>query len=168
MEKWFEEIRQFAARDDQSRRSMIMALRDLANSLETTNDTIHRYGHMVCDKTIPISLQRNVPARLTIHFLQNLQSAIVKIGIDLGLFKLLSQSSSPLSVEELSPNLDIDPVLASELTVKYDRMLPVQCILTMPCVRVLRTYHSIPRFHWCRSRSGHKPIHCKPCHQKSF
>jgi hypothetical protein len=51
MEKAFDEIKQVAARDDQSRRSTITALRDLANSLETTNDTIHRYGHMVCTET---------------------------------------------------------------------------------------------------------------------
>lgn len=91
MEHSFGEIRKLAARDDESRRSTITALRDLANSLETTNDTIHRYGHM------------------------NLQTATVKIGIDLGLFKLLSQSSSPLSVEELSQRLSNDPTLTKRI-----------------------------------------------------
>ncbi|KAI0549853.1 S-adenosyl-L-methionine-dependent methyltransferase [Xylaria curta] len=75
--------------DGESRISLIADLHQLANSLETPDDTLHRYGAM------------------------NLQTAAVKIGIDLGLFKLLIKHTEPIGVDDISPALAAEtPLLA--------------------------------------------------------
>lgn len=47
MEKALENIKQLAAEGEGSRQQLMVALHKLAQSFESTNDTIHRYGHMV-------------------------------------------------------------------------------------------------------------------------
>jgi len=53
MEAAFGQIREVAAEGEEARRKVIVALRDLACSLEEPNDTIHRFGHMVYLTFIP-------------------------------------------------------------------------------------------------------------------
>lgn len=47
MEDAFNKIRELAAENEESRRKAMVALQDLAFSMENEQDTIHRYGHMV-------------------------------------------------------------------------------------------------------------------------
>ncbi|CAG9950381.1 unnamed protein product, partial [Clonostachys rosea f. rosea IK726] len=77
------------------------ALQDLLFSFETTEDTIHRYGHMVGQL-----LQTSQSLRLTSD--KTLQSAVVQAGINLGLFKYLSQHGKPLTVDEISEKCKTD------------------------------------------------------------
>ncbi|KAI0407023.1 S-adenosyl-L-methionine-dependent methyltransferase [Xylaria palmicola] len=77
--------------DEKSRTSLIGALHGLAYSLETPDDTLHRYGAM------------------------NLQTAVVKIGFDLGLFKLLVKNNAPTSVDEFSSVIVAETSLLSRL-----------------------------------------------------
>ncbi|KAK8017140.1 hypothetical protein PG991_008216 [Apiospora marii] len=46
MEAAFDQLRELAAEGESARQKVVVALRDLASSLEAPNDTIHRFGHM--------------------------------------------------------------------------------------------------------------------------
>lgn len=46
MEAAIDKIRELAGQGEAGRRQLMDALHKLAYSLETVNDTIHRYGHM--------------------------------------------------------------------------------------------------------------------------
>ncbi|KAK3329995.1 S-adenosyl-L-methionine-dependent methyltransferase [Apodospora peruviana] len=88
METAFDEIAQFATTADRdTRRSLIASLRKLANSLEDTVGTIHRYGHI------------------------DLEKAMIQIGMDLGIFKVLTGTDGPLTVEEVAQRTNVDPQL---------------------------------------------------------
>jgi hypothetical protein len=92
MEAALEQIRIFAAASgEEARRSLMLSLQALAHSLETPQDTIHRFGHM------------------------NLQSAVVQVGIKLGLFKILANSAEPVPIEQLSEKTGADPQLITRL-----------------------------------------------------
>ncbi|KAK3314586.1 O-methyl transferase B [Apodospora peruviana] len=80
-----------ATLDDAAREKVIVALHKAANSLETPENTIHRYGHM------------------------NLQTASVKIGFDLGIFKLLAASEGGLTVDEVSQKTGADTELTNRI-----------------------------------------------------
>ncbi|GAP84748.1 putative O-methyl transferase B [Rosellinia necatrix] len=80
--------------DAGSRPSLIAALHEIAYSLETPDDTLHRYGAM------------------------NLQTAVVEIGFDLGLFKFLAERGIPTSLHELSATIPAEPLLLGRL-LKY-------------------------------------------------
>ncbi|KAI9685455.1 MAG: hypothetical protein M1822_004586 [Bathelium mastoideum] len=73
------QIKNFAAEaDEPARRRIITLLQKLANSLETVDDTLLRYSFFT------------------------MQTACVKIGFDLGLFKYLTESHGPVAVDVLS------------------------------------------------------------------
>ncbi|KAI1412110.1 S-adenosyl-L-methionine-dependent methyltransferase [Hypoxylon sp. FL1857] len=75
--------------DGERRISLIADLHELANSLETPDDTVHRYGAM------------------------NLQTAAVKIGFDLGLFKLFAKHGEPIGVDDMAAAVAAEtPLLA--------------------------------------------------------
>ncbi|KAJ8124616.1 hypothetical protein O1611_g9024 [Lasiodiplodia mahajangana] len=78
----------------ESRTSLTAELHGLANSLETPDDTIHRYGAM------------------------NLQTAVVKIGLDLGLFKLLVNHGEPIGVDDMSLAIAAETALLARI-LKY-------------------------------------------------
>ncbi|KAI1179302.1 S-adenosyl-L-methionine-dependent methyltransferase [Nemania sp. FL0916] len=80
--------------DGESRTSLIAELHGLANSLETSDDTLHRYGAM------------------------NLQTAAVRIGFDLGLFKLLVKHGEPIGIDDMSPAVAAEIPLLSRV-LKY-------------------------------------------------
>ncbi|RYP59527.1 hypothetical protein DL770_010174 [Monosporascus sp. CRB-9-2] len=63
--------------DGTARRQLMLTLRHLAYSLEEPSDTIHRFGH------------------------SHLQTAAVKVGFDLGVFKYLSHAEKHITLEEL-------------------------------------------------------------------
>ena len=48
METALDQVRELATAREDDRAKAIVALQNLAFSLETPQDTIHRYGHMVC------------------------------------------------------------------------------------------------------------------------
>ncbi|KAI0421901.1 S-adenosyl-L-methionine-dependent methyltransferase [Xylaria grammica] len=77
--------------DSRNRPSLMAALHGLAYSLETPGDTLHRYGAMT------------------------LQTAVVKIGLDLGLFKYLVKQGKPTTVDELSPVVAADTLLLARV-----------------------------------------------------
>lgn len=92
MEEALEKIRELAVEgNEQTRRGLMLSLQALSFSLETPQDTIHRFGHM------------------------NLQAAVVQVGIDLGLFKFIAKSAEPVTVDQVSENTGAEPQLARRL-----------------------------------------------------
>ncbi|KUJ18479.1 O-methyl transferase B [Mollisia scopiformis] len=85
METALEDIKRLAiSSDEDARQSIMSALHKLAYSMESPNDTIRRYGHLT------------------------LQTAAIKIGIDLGLFVYLAESKSPLFAEQIAQTTGAD------------------------------------------------------------
>jgi hypothetical protein len=83
-------IRQMSTSMDRaSRRGLIVSLRRLADSLEDTVGTIHRYGHI------------------------DLEKAMIKVGLDLGLFNALASASGPKSTDDLALETGASPQLMS-------------------------------------------------------
>ncbi|KAH9866814.1 hypothetical protein J1614_008507 [Plenodomus biglobosus] len=91
MEAALEQVRKLAALSEDGRHQAMVALHNLAYSLETHDDTIHRYGHA------------------------NLQAAVVQIGIDLKLFRYLVESDVPLTIQQLSEKTGAEPELLSRI-----------------------------------------------------
>ncbi|KAF4633291.1 hypothetical protein G7Y89_g4833 [Cudoniella acicularis] len=92
MDAALEQVKQLAANADQTTRQRLMAaLHKLAYSIEDSNDTTRRYGHL------------------------NLQTAAIKIGVDLGLFRFLAESESPLTVEEISKKTGVETQLMNRI-----------------------------------------------------
>ncbi|KAI0139125.1 S-adenosyl-L-methionine-dependent methyltransferase [Hypoxylon sp. NC0597] len=71
------------------RRQIIATLHDAAYSLEDSNDTIHRFGYL------------------------HLQTAAVKIGFDLNLFKYLSEAGGPLTLEQIAQKTGAEKMFLS-------------------------------------------------------
>ncbi|KAI1379800.1 S-adenosyl-L-methionine-dependent methyltransferase [Hypoxylon crocopeplum] len=80
-----------AAGSEDARRKVIVALQSLLFSLETPDDTLHRFGHM------------------------NLQTATVQVGMNLGLFRHLVEASEPLAVDRIAEKTKAEPQLISRL-----------------------------------------------------
>ncbi|KAI0173474.1 S-adenosyl-L-methionine-dependent methyltransferase [Hypoxylon sp. FL1284] len=78
MEALLEQIKGLAEESDDARRKAMTALQSAAFSLESPQDTIHRYGHM------------------------NLQAAAVKIGIDLKVFRYLVELNKSVIVNDIA------------------------------------------------------------------
>ncbi|KAI1803416.1 S-adenosyl-L-methionine-dependent methyltransferase [Daldinia bambusicola] len=91
MEAALDQIRKEAAGGEEARRNVIVALQSLVGSLETPDDTLHRYGHM------------------------NLQTATIQVGVNLGLFKYLAKASEPLAVDRIAEKTKAEPQLISRL-----------------------------------------------------
>lgn len=72
--------------DAKTRREAIDQLQSLSRSIESADDTIQRFSFL------------------------NIQLAGLRIGADLKLFNFLAESSSPLTVDELSQKTEADPV----------------------------------------------------------
>ncbi|ROV87606.1 hypothetical protein VSDG_09603 [Cytospora chrysosperma] len=87
MEEALKQIKTRAEESDEARREIISSLQDFAFSLENTHETIHRIGHM------------------------NSQAATVQVGIDLGLFKLLVQSNTPVTIAQIAEMTGAEPDL---------------------------------------------------------
>ncbi|KAI1370088.1 S-adenosyl-L-methionine-dependent methyltransferase [Hypoxylon crocopeplum] len=87
MDDALNQLKQTASSTDEStRRQIARSLRRLADSMETPQNTIHRYGHL------------------------HLQTAVVKVGFDLGLFKYLSRSNGLVTVETISKETGADEI----------------------------------------------------------
>lgn len=95
MEEALARVQELAAQDEDSRRKAVAALPKLASSLENVQETINRYGHLVC-RFFP-----RVPPHIA-NYYQHLQSAMVQTGVELGLFKHLSGSPEGLTVDQIS------------------------------------------------------------------
>lgn len=95
MEEALARVKELAAQDEDSRRKAVVALPKLASSLENVQETINRYGHLV-RRSSP-----RVPSHIANHS-QHLQSAMVQTGVELGLFKHLSDSTEGLTVDQIS------------------------------------------------------------------
>ncbi|KAF2683182.1 S-adenosyl-L-methionine-dependent methyltransferase [Lentithecium fluviatile CBS 122367] len=95
MDEVFEQIKELATKADGAYRQRLRsALHNLAYSIETPDDTLHRYGSM------------------------NLQTAVVKTGFDLGLFRYLTESDAALTLEGISAHTGVDSLLLHRL-LKY-------------------------------------------------
>ncbi|KFA45947.1 hypothetical protein S40293_07288 [Stachybotrys chartarum IBT 40293] len=70
---------------ESARRQLIDTLHDLAYSLEDPNDTVHRYGYL------------------------HLQTAAVKTGFDLGLFKYMVEANGPVTVDQIATKTGAEP-----------------------------------------------------------
>jgi Tat protein secretion system quality control protein TatD with DNase activity len=53
-------------------------------------------------------------AEISVDWNQNLQAAVVQVGIDLELFRYLVESDAPLSVQQLSEKTGSEPELLSK------------------------------------------------------
>ncbi|KAH7384628.1 S-adenosyl-L-methionine-dependent methyltransferase [Pyrenochaeta sp. MPI-SDFR-AT-0127] len=91
MEEALDQVRKLAAVSEDDRRKAMVALQNLAFSLENPHDTIHRFGHM------------------------SLQAAIVQLGIDLKLFRCLVESAVPLTVHQTSEKTGAEPQLMTRV-----------------------------------------------------
>ncbi|PQE06904.1 O-methyl transferase B protein [Rutstroemia sp. NJR-2017a BVV2] len=91
MEKALDQVRELATASEDDRDKAIVALQNLAFSLESPQHTIHRYGHM------------------------SLQAAIVQVGIDLKLFRCLVESAVPLTVPQISEKTGAEPQLMTRV-----------------------------------------------------
>jgi hypothetical protein len=120
MEQVKDQVILLANESDASRQKVMKALQDLLFSFETTEDTIHRYGHMVGQL-----LQTSQSLRLTSD--KTLQSAVVQAGINLGLFKYLSQHGKPLTVDEISEKCKTDRQLMGKLKCNIKPGYESQC-----------------------------------------
>ncbi|ROT39597.1 S-adenosyl-L-methionine-dependent methyltransferase [Sodiomyces alkalinus F11] len=90
METVLASIRQLAANaNEAARRQLITTLHEIAYSLEDANDTVHRYGYL------------------------HLQTAAVKTGFDLGLFRFISASEGPVTVSQIADKTGADPLFLS-------------------------------------------------------
>ncbi|RYO96762.1 hypothetical protein DL763_003038 [Monosporascus cannonballus] len=79
MESALDQIKLLASTaNETTKRGLLITLRQIADSLEDSNDTIHRFGYL------------------------HLQTAAVKVGFDLQLFRLLCSAQGPLSLEEMA------------------------------------------------------------------
>ncbi|XDG08335.1 hypothetical protein ABKA04_007950 [Annulohypoxylon sp. FPYF3050] len=82
--------------DRASRRNLIVALRRMADSLEDTVGTIHRYGHL------------------------DLEKSMIKIGLDLNIFKVLAESKGAKTAEEIAKDTGADPQLIKRILRYYN------------------------------------------------
>lgn len=115
MEDALNHVQQLAAiSDSTSRRRIMSALHNLAFSLEDAHDTINRLGYL------------------------HLQTATVKIGFDLGLFKFLVREEGALTLDDISQKTRADPVF---LGISPTRS--VHAKETNPSARYLRYLASI-------------------------
>lgn len=95
MEEALARVKELAAQDEDSRRKAVVALPKLASSLENVQETINRYGHLVR------RFSPRVPSHIA-NYSQHLQSAMVQTGVELGLFKHLSDATEGLTVDQIS------------------------------------------------------------------
>ncbi|KAI1360610.1 S-adenosyl-L-methionine-dependent methyltransferase [Xylaria arbuscula] len=92
MEDALAHLKQLAiATDGVERQRLMSSLHKLAYSLETPDDTLHRYGAM------------------------NLQTASIKIGFDLRIFKFLTENESPRTLNEISAMASADAILTGRI-----------------------------------------------------
>ncbi|KAL1967218.1 hypothetical protein VTN77DRAFT_3509 [Rasamsonia byssochlamydoides] len=92
MEEIIDQVQRLAhTADDAARKKMVVALRDLSYSLESSDDTMERI------------------------MFYHLQIAAVRVGIDLKLFDRLAASSTPLTVDQLSEATGAHPTLLGRL-----------------------------------------------------
>ncbi|KAK7741958.1 hypothetical protein SLS62_010853 [Diatrype stigma] len=82
--------------DRTTRRNLIVALRRMADSLEDTVGTIHRYGHI------------------------DLEKAMIKIGLDLGIFRVLAEAKGAKTAEEVGKETGADPDLIKRILRYYN------------------------------------------------
>lgn len=91
MEAALAQITQYAATSsDTIRRQLINTLQTLAYSLEDEHDTINRVGYL------------------------HLQTAAVKIGFDLGLFKFIASAEGQVTLDEIVKKTGADPIFLSK------------------------------------------------------
>ncbi|KAI9691908.1 MAG: hypothetical protein M1822_007981 [Bathelium mastoideum] len=82
--------------DRATRRNLIVALRRMADSLEDTIGTIHRYGHI------------------------DLEKAMIKVGLDLGIFTNLVKANSAKTADEVAKDTGSDPQLLKRILRYYN------------------------------------------------
>ncbi|EQL00303.1 O-methyl transferase B [Ophiocordyceps sinensis CO18] len=85
------QIKQLVPADGVARQRLMASLHKLAYSMESPDDTLHRYGAMT------------------------LQTACVKIGLDLGLFRYLVESGRPVTVEDMARKTGADGQLLARV-----------------------------------------------------
>lgn len=108
MDRLLDQIKLLAATSgEETRQQLIRSLNNLALSLESPNDTVHRYGHMVSSCQSLIAQQRLIDD----YGRQNLQTAIIRVGFDLNLFKLLSEAEGPVTAAEVARKTGSDAQL---------------------------------------------------------
>ena len=91
---------------------------------------------------------------------QNLEIATVKIGIDLGVFRQLSETEEPLSLETLAERSGADAKLLST-----NRPITITCMQHMITCSVIRTNPDPPHCNGCHPR-GEGRVLGYQCHQK--
>lgn len=131
MEAALEQLKQYAATTDEvGRQNLRIRLRKLADSTEGIVTTIDRFGHRV-SRLRGIEVDSGcIPADVEI---QHLECAAVKIGCDLGLFKLLVETQKPLSTTDLAEKASAEPEFMSAPILRpclshYLRLITLQVV----------------------------------------
>lgn len=154
MEEALARVQELAAQDEDSRRKAVVGLPKLASSLETVQETINRYGHLVR------RLSPRIPSHVANYF-QHLQSAMVQTGVELGLFKHLSDSPDGLTVEHISGKTGAERQLIG--------MSPGSMTFQQTNQVLTFEYSKNSKVSRCHRLSGggrERPIHRQPCYPK--
>ncbi|KAK8139994.1 hypothetical protein PG984_000060 [Apiospora sp. TS-2023a] len=85
-----------ATTDRARRKDLIVSLRRLADSLEDVTDTIHRFGHL------------------------DLEKAMIQIGYDLKIFKVLVEANGAKTVADVAQDTGADPELIKRILRYYN------------------------------------------------
>lgn len=103
--------------DEATRHRLISSLQQSAEDLETPFDTVVRYIDAVSlsPKDRSTACIHHVKDVLTKLSQQGRQTALVNIGGDLGIFKALAESTTPLSSTQLAKANMADPLLISRI-----------------------------------------------------
>ncbi|KAI1206245.1 O-methyl transferase B [Annulohypoxylon truncatum] len=92
-----EALAQAAATSDRAtRRNLIVALRRMADSLEDSIGTMHRYAHIEQEK------------------------AMIQVGLDLGIFKVLAKANGAMTVDDVAKETGADPLLMKRILRFYN------------------------------------------------
>lgn len=111
MEAILNQLRDLAGKADEAGRArLVSTLKDLQIQLESPQDTFLRLYNSVCphrDTQLPVSWTDMHP--------QQLELAVIYIGVDLGLFaELVKENTNPLTVAQLAERSGASPVLLGE------------------------------------------------------
>jgi demethylsterigmatocystin 6-O-methyltransferase len=101
--------------DDLTRKHILDSLRDVSFSIETSQDTMQRISYLVSPVS-PYFVMHEMYTVLT--GIQHLQPALVRVGHNLNIFQLVSESKEPLTVEELASKTSSDASLLGMFSLK--------------------------------------------------
>jgi demethylsterigmatocystin 6-O-methyltransferase len=145
MEAIIAKVRSLAGEADEAGRANIRsALHRVLSDLETPKDTLMGlfnkvYMNLICCYLICTSL---LYPQLTLF--QHLQIATVRLGIELGLFRSLSQSEATLQVSQLAEQSGASSQLLGKVLMQFLNLFTSHLHLYLLLNATYRTHRSLP------------------------